>query len=94
MKNKFELGHEVKDIVTGFKGITMSRIEYLTGCTQYGVQLQKKSHDTDKDYKYFDETRLKATGKKITLQAKGEPARDPSKGADLPVPRNQDGPRQ
>lgn len=29
---RLELGLEVKDIVTGFRGIITGRCEYLTGC--------------------------------------------------------------
>ena len=32
------LGSQVKDKVTGFEGIAVSRIEYLSGCVQYGVR--------------------------------------------------------
>ena len=32
------LGDEVKDTITGFKGIAVSRHEYLQGCTRYTVQ--------------------------------------------------------
>jgi hypothetical protein len=34
---KFELGDRVKDRVSGFTGIVVSRTEYLNGCKQYGV---------------------------------------------------------
>lgn len=36
--SKFILGQEVRDIVTGFVGIAVNRIEYLNGCTQYLVK--------------------------------------------------------
>ena len=29
------MGKEVKDIVTGFKGIVTAKIEYLNGCIQF-----------------------------------------------------------
>ncbi len=37
---KFNLGDEVKDRVTGLKGIVTCRIEWLNGCLRYGVQPQ------------------------------------------------------
>ena len=31
------LGQKVRDKITGFEGVAISRIEYLSGCIQYGV---------------------------------------------------------
>jgi hypothetical protein len=33
-----DLGDEVKDVVTGLKGIAIGRIEYLNGCVRYDVK--------------------------------------------------------
>jgi hypothetical protein len=70
MKNfGFELNQEVKDVVTGFKGIIMGRTEYNTGCIQYGVLPQELGEGGKvPDWHWFDETRLIATGKKIEIQ--------------------------
>lgn len=32
------LGAEVRDTVTDFTGLAIARVEYLTGCTQIGIQ--------------------------------------------------------
>lgn len=58
------LGDEVKDTVSGFKGIAVARYSYLQGCTRVCVQ-----PPIDKDGKLpetavFDEPLLEATGKK------------------------------
>lgn len=37
MKGEIMLGDEVKDIYTGFKGVAMSRTEFINGCVQWGV---------------------------------------------------------
>lgn len=65
MEFKFELGEDVKDIVTDFKGIIMGRSEYFTGCIHYGL-VSRKLQDGGKplEYQWFDETRLERTGKK------------------------------
>jgi hypothetical protein len=34
----FELGENLKDKVSGFKGICIARADYLTGCRQYKVR--------------------------------------------------------
>ena len=65
---KFELNQEVKDAVTGFKGIIMGRTEYNTGCIQYGVCPQKLKDGAVPDWSWFDETRLIATGKKLKIE--------------------------
>lgn len=69
-EHKFELGQPVKDVITGFKGVAMARIEFLTGCTQYGVTPKLGSDGKIPDTNYFDEDRLVADGKPIKLQPK------------------------
>jgi hypothetical protein len=55
---KIELGSEVKDIITGNRGIVMCRVEYLTSCTHVGLLLvDKKSHRVNPDWEYVDERR-------------------------------------
>ncbi len=56
-----KLGNEVKDKVTGLQGIVISRVEYLTGCTQYGVQPQSKDGLMLDSY-YIDWNRLELVG--------------------------------
>lgn len=66
---KFELNIEVKDRVTGFKGIILGRTEYSTGCVQYGVCPQKlKADGSAPDWVWYDETRLVATGKSLKVE--------------------------
>lgn len=43
--NEIKLGHQCRDIVTGFEGIVVSRIEYLDGRTAFGIQA-KAAHDS------------------------------------------------
>lgn len=73
----FELGEEVQDIVTGFKGVVMSRSEFLTGCDRFGVLSRKLTSDgKEHDHQWYDGSRLKATGAKKVVLA------EPKKGAD------------
>jgi hypothetical protein len=54
-----ELGSTVQDRITGFMGIAMSRVEYLTGCTQYGVTARYDgSNGKLGETNYFDWQRL------------------------------------
>lgn len=52
------LGDEVIDKVTGFSGIAMYRIEYLTGCNRIGVQPKVREDGTLPEYQTFDEPQL------------------------------------
>jgi len=55
---KFELGDEVKDRVSGYKGIIRVRSQYLTGCNVYGIQSQKLKDNKPFDWSYLDEDLL------------------------------------
>ena len=66
---KFELGSEVKDKVTGFKGIIKGRSQYLSGCNTYGIQSQKLKENKPQDWIWIDEDYLTLIkNKKITLK--------------------------
>lgn len=54
---KFSLGIKVKDRITGFKGVLVSRCDHITGCNTYGVLAEAKD-DASKDARWFDELRL------------------------------------
>ena len=65
MVTRIGLGQEVRDEVTGFKGIAVSRTEFLQGCCR--IEVQPK---TDKDGKLqelgtFDEPQLEVIGRGI-----------------------------
>jgi hypothetical protein len=56
---KFNLGSEVKDKITGFKGIIRGRTQYLTGCNTYGIQSSKLNKEgIPYDWRWFDEDTL------------------------------------
>lgn len=64
---KIKLGVKAKDKITGFEGIVVSKIEYLTGCDQYDL-LPKVKNGEFKDSKWFDVSRLEVTGKGIKIE--------------------------
>lgn len=49
---KIQLGDEVKDSVTGFRGIAVARTTWMTGCARITVQPKGQ----DKDGKCFEPT--------------------------------------
>ena len=77
-----ELGQEVREQVTGFTGVVVGRVEYLSGCEQCLVQPPVKEDGTFADSHWFDEPRLTVTLKpKVTIKGA---ERDP--GPDKPAP--------
>lgn len=54
----FDMGDEVEDVISGFRGYVVGRFEYLTGCNHYGVE-PKATKDGDTKYESIDEQRLK-----------------------------------
>ena len=58
-----ELGYEVKDKVTGFKGIVTGRASYITGCDQYLIAPKNKGATFENSI-WIDEGRLKV-GKQL-----------------------------
>lgn len=66
------LGVEARDKVTGFSGIVTSRVDYITGCSQFALQPR---YDPEKDLKtalYFDGPRLEVIGEGIPPGAVSE----------------------
>jgi len=61
------LGRHVRDIVSGFKGVATSRVRYINGCVQYGVQAKAGDNGKLPDIVYVDEGRLRPYGKPIEL---------------------------
>ena len=52
------LGYTFKDKITGFTGVAIGHVEYLTGCNQ--TLLQPKTNDGAKrpDAEWFDDQRI------------------------------------
>jgi hypothetical protein len=60
---KFALGQTVRDEVTGFKGIAVSRHEYVGGYVAIGVQGEGfKVDGTPADVVFIDERNLERAG--------------------------------
>ena len=69
MKKQIELGQEVIDVVSGYKGIVIARSEYLNGCTRCGVQAKIGKDGKLQDCCWFDEPQLKPIGKGIKIKS-------------------------
>jgi len=80
---RLELGQKVKERITGFSGVVMARVEYLTGCHQYAVGPQKMDKDgTMPGWTYLDDDLLVKVKGKISLKKKptGGPQQTPNRG--------------
>jgi len=55
--SKINLGDTAKHVITGFTGVVVARVEYLTGCSQLCLQPQGLTLDKGDVYdsRYFDE---------------------------------------
>lgn len=66
-----KLGQEVKDIVSGFRGIAVCRSEFLNGCIRYTVQAKVTKKDGSMpDERWFDEKQLEVSGKGVYVEPK------------------------
>lgn len=83
----FDMGDEVKDVVSGYQGFVVGRFEYMTGCNHYGVEAKAK--DGKMPYESIDEQRLqlvKAGAVKLVREypEAPAPARRTSPGRTVP----------
>lgn len=65
-----KLGQTVTDSITGFTGVAYSRIEFLTGVTQIGVQ-GRAIDNVIPAILYLDEDRLLATVPQLAMMKAG-----------------------
>jgi hypothetical protein len=55
---KFDVGDQVKDRITGFRGTITGRCEYLTGCRQYSIMPKAEKPNKAPEGVWCDEDRL------------------------------------
>lgn len=81
MDFKFELKAKAKDMITGFSGIIMGRIDYATGCRQYLINPGKIGKEgAPMESQWFDEDRIMLIGGVSKMQTRnvGGPVRGPT----------------
>ena len=66
------LGSTVTDSISGFTGVVVGRVEYLTGCNQCLVQPKVGSDGKMADSHWFDEQRLKWDGGELVALDNGK----------------------
>ena len=77
-----ELGHTVSDKITGFRGVALGKVFYLTGCNQVLVSPPIDKDGKKRESEWFDEQRLDIdeTIKRISLN-------NYNNGFDAPAPK-------
>lgn len=55
---KIELGHKYRDKITGFTGVALGYVEYLTGCNQVLVAPRVAEDGALRESQWFDAQRL------------------------------------
>jgi hypothetical protein len=75
------LGQKVRDIVTGFTGIAIARVEYLNGCVQFCVKPPVDKDGKMESGEYIDDSQLELVDGEIqstllTKNSDGGPSSD------------------
>lgn len=55
---RFELGDQVRETITGYKGHVVSRTQWFNGCIRYGIQGKLTKDGKVPDIEAFDEQQL------------------------------------
>ena len=69
-KSEIELGNKVKDIVTGFEGIAVSKVEYLNGCVQFCIKPLKGKDGKMPEGEYIDQQQLSVVSVGVAVKVK------------------------
>lgn len=84
-----QLGDEVKDTITGFKGTATGKTEYLNGCVRVVVQPRVDKDGKLPNSQWVDEPQLTVTKKKA-IKVKRAAV---TTGGPMPVPVDQRDPK-
>ena len=83
---KFKLGQKAKEKITGFTGIIVARIDYLTGCNRYSLQTEDLYEGKPVDWQNFDENQLELVKEKKEKKPKIKKEKT-DKGGPRPSPQ-------
>jgi len=83
MSEEIKLGQKVKDKVTGFIGIAISKVEYLNGCVQFCVKPKVDKDGKCLDGEWFDVDQLTVVSDGVFVKKKvtGGPQTDTPKSS-------------
>lgn len=78
----FELGEQLRDMVTGYTGIATGRMEYLNGCTQYCLRAKADKESKVPDSHWVDSQQIERVSGGIKVKRK--PTGGPTPGERMP----------
>ena len=78
----FQFGQKCKDQITGFEGVAIGHVCYISGCNQVLLAPPINKDGNKRDAEWFDEQRLVQTSKKVIVL---DNSRTP--GFDKPAPK-------
>ncbi len=79
---KFSNGDEVREKITGFRGVITGSVTYLTGCNQYLLTAKSKTERKQATTLWYDEGRLELIRNAITA----EEVKADDNGCDIQAP--------
>lgn len=66
IRRKYDIGDELVDMITGFKGVVMAYSRYFSGCIHYGL-VDRDSKKNAGEFVWLDQTRLSRCGKQVVI---------------------------
>ena len=82
---RIKLGNTIKDTISGFTGIAMSRTDYLHGCTQWGVKSQELHEGKPIAMQWFDDPQVEVVDETTTGKVE-DAGSDKPPGGPKPTP--------
>lgn len=67
---KIKLGSKVKCVVTGFKGVAVSRVEFLNGCIQYCIKPKQGKDGKYPEGEFVDEAQVEVINDGLNIKKK------------------------
>lgn len=81
---KVELGDEVQDVVTDYKGIVVAITEWLNGCRRICIQAKVRKGTKPSDGFTFDEPQIKILKKQKVKLPRANPKTEERTGGPIP----------
>lgn len=85
-RKKVKLGDRIRDRITGFEGVAVSRTEWMNGCVRFAIQPTELKDGKPIGAEWFDEGQVELVVPEKKKAAKKE------RGGPMPDPRPQRGP--
>ncbi len=74
MSHKFELGQELRCKITGFQGVAISYLKFISGCVQYCLRPKVGDDGKYPDGTYIDVENLEYVGPGVSKEIEARPS--------------------